>query len=60
MMDDGVHSIDTLRWICGGEIKNIKSVNKLEKFKISDFSNLMLLFRSKLYKCLFQLYNNTV
>lgn len=28
MMDDGVHSIDTLRWICGGEIKNIKSVNK--------------------------------
>ena len=40
--------------------KHIKSVNKLEKFKISDFSNLMLLFRSKLYKCLFQLYNNVI
>lgn len=28
MMDDGVHAIDTLRWICGGEVVNIHSVTK--------------------------------
>jgi virulence factor len=28
MMDDGVHSIDTLRWLCGGEILRIQSVTK--------------------------------
>lgn len=26
MMDDGVHAIDTLRWICGGEVVGIHSV----------------------------------
>jgi predicted dehydrogenase len=26
MMDEGVHCIDTLRWICGGEVKAIHSV----------------------------------
>jgi len=25
MMDDGVHAIDTLRWMCGGEITKIQS-----------------------------------
>jgi virulence factor len=25
MMDDGVHSIDTLRWLCGGEVVSIES-----------------------------------
>ena len=28
MMDDGVHAIDTLRWICGGEVVGIESVTK--------------------------------
>ncbi len=28
MMDDGVHAIDTLRWICGGEVKEIHSEMK--------------------------------
>ncbi|MGC8972264.1 MAG: Gfo/Idh/MocA family protein [bacterium] len=28
MMDDGVHAIDTLRWMCGGEVKKILSVTK--------------------------------
>jgi virulence factor len=26
MMDDGVHAIDTLRWMCGGEVVRIDSV----------------------------------
>jgi virulence factor len=28
MMDDGVHAIDTLRWMCGGEVVQIHSVTK--------------------------------
>ncbi len=28
MMDDGVHSIDTLRWMCGGEVVGIESTTK--------------------------------
>lgn len=28
MMDDGVHAIDTLRWLCGGEVTRIHSVTK--------------------------------
>ena len=28
MMDDGVHAIDTLRWLCGGEIVRIQSLEK--------------------------------
>ena len=28
MMDDGVHAIDTLRWMCGGEISRITPVTK--------------------------------
>jgi virulence factor len=26
MMDDGVHAIDTLRWMCGGEVAEIRSL----------------------------------
>lgn len=26
MMDDGVHAIDTLRWMCGGEVVDVQSV----------------------------------
>ena len=28
MMDDGVHAIDTLRWMCGGEVVGVESVTK--------------------------------
>jgi virulence factor len=28
MMDDGVHAIDTLRWICGGEVVDVQSTTK--------------------------------
>jgi predicted dehydrogenase len=28
MMDDGVHAIDTLRWLCGGEVTEIHSVTR--------------------------------
>lgn len=28
MLDDGVHAIDTLRWICGGEVIGIHSVTR--------------------------------
>jgi virulence factor len=28
MMDDGVHAIDTLRWMCGGEVTEIQSITR--------------------------------
>ena len=28
MMDDGVHAIDTLRWLCGGEVAEIQSITR--------------------------------
>ncbi|MBV9469735.1 MAG: Gfo/Idh/MocA family oxidoreductase [Abitibacteriaceae bacterium] len=28
MMDDGVHAIDTLRWMCGGEVPEIQSITR--------------------------------
>lgn len=28
MMDDGVHAIDTLRWMCGGEVVGVESVTR--------------------------------
>jgi predicted dehydrogenase len=28
MMDDSVHAIDTLRWMCGGEVADIQSVTR--------------------------------
>ena len=28
MMDDGVHAIDTLRWMCGGEVVAVESTTK--------------------------------
>ena len=28
MMDDGVHAIDTLRWLCGGEVVKVQSLSK--------------------------------
>jgi predicted dehydrogenase len=26
MMDDGVHAIDTIRWMCGGEVSGVESI----------------------------------
>lgn len=28
MMDDGVHAIDTLRWMCGGEVVEIEAITR--------------------------------
>jgi len=28
MMDDGVHAIDTLRWICGGDVIKVESITR--------------------------------
>ncbi len=28
MMDDGVHAIDTLRWMCGGRVRGVHSVTR--------------------------------
>ena len=28
MMDDGVHALDTLRWLCGGEVGEIESLTR--------------------------------
>ncbi len=28
MLDDGVHAIDTLRWLCGGDVVNIQSATR--------------------------------
>ena len=28
MMDDGVHAIDTLRWLCGGEVVDVQSTTR--------------------------------
>ena len=28
MMDDGVHALDTLRWMCGGEVVEVQSLTK--------------------------------
>jgi virulence factor len=28
MMDDGVHAIDTLRWICGGEVVDVQCITR--------------------------------
>jgi virulence factor len=36
MMDDTVHSIDTLRWICGGEVVKIESMTK--RVKVPDIN----------------------
>lgn len=36
MLDDTVHSIDTLRWICGGEVINVES--KTKRVQVSDIN----------------------
>jgi predicted dehydrogenase len=42
MMDDGVHAIDTLRWICGGEVVGVQSIaRRWETPDINYFSALL-------------------
>ena len=36
MMDDGVHAIDTLRWMCGGEVVRVQSVTR--RFQVPDIN----------------------
>lgn len=44
MMDDGVHAIDTLRWMCGGEVVRVHSVTKRVGTPDINFISAMLEF----------------
>lgn len=44
MLDDGVHAIDTLRWMCGGEVVQIHSVTKRVTTPDINFFSAMLEF----------------
>ena len=44
MMDDGVHAIDTLRWMCGGEVAAIHSVCKRVLVPDINFFSVLLEF----------------
>jgi virulence factor len=46
MMDDGVHAIDTLRWMCGGEIVEVQSVAKRVQTADINFFSALLQFDS--------------
>ncbi len=39
MMDDGVHAIDTLRWMCGGEVAGIQSITR--QIEVPDINFIM-------------------
>ena len=43
MMDDGVHAIDTLRWMCGGEVVEIQS--QVKRVGVPDFNFISALLR---------------
>ena len=44
MMDDGVHAIDTLRWMCGGEVVRIHSITRRVQTPDINFFSVMLEF----------------
>lgn len=44
MMDDGVHAIDTLRWMCGGEVVEVKSLTKRVQTPDINFISALLRF----------------
>lgn len=44
MMDDGVHAIDTLRWICGGEVVDIRCITKQVNVPDINFISALLAF----------------
>ncbi len=46
MLDDGVHAIDTLRWMCGGEVTAIHSVTKRVQTPDMNFFSALLEFDS--------------
>jgi virulence factor len=43
MMDDGVHAIDTLRWMCGGEVAEIEAITR--RVGVPDVNFLAVLLR---------------
>jgi virulence factor len=43
MMDDGVHAIDTLRWMCGGEVTQIETITR--RVGVPDINFLAVLLR---------------
>ena len=46
MMDDGVHAIDTLRWMCGGEVARIESISRRVQVPDLNFFATLLEFDS--------------
>lgn len=44
MLDDGVHAIDTLRWMCGGEVSAIHSVMRQVQTPDTNFISALLEF----------------
>ena len=44
MLDDGVHSIDSLRWLCGGEVVNVQSLTKRVQVPDINFISALLQF----------------
>ena len=46
MLDDGVHAIDTLRWMCGGEVVRIDSVSRRVQVPDRNFFAALLEFDS--------------
>lgn len=44
MMDDTVHSIDTLRWICGGEVERVESYTRRVGVSDTNFISAALYF----------------
>jgi len=44
MMDDGVHAIDTVRWMCGGEVVKIESVTRRVRVPDINFISALLQF----------------
>ena len=44
MMDDGVHAIDTVRWMCGGEVVGIQSVTRRVRVPDINFISALLQF----------------
>ena len=46
MMDDGVHAIDTLRWMCGGEVVAIHSITRQVQTPDINFITALLEFDS--------------
>ena len=44
MLDDGVHAIDTLRWMCGGEVEHLESISKRVRVPDRNFFAVLLGF----------------